>query len=176
MIFNLPILSFCPHVSAHNLDDAKPYLKAYPTQAKYFDKENPKYYNKETGKWKGAAKIAQKKREKHNAKVSKALEESDLMEDARKTITESFIEAESTKAALQIVAVTKDQKKTKKSVEESVKKAKGDLNSYNRNRWGMSLHANMVDENGTSVLCPPVFWKWRSGNINGSGESKVGSQ
>ena len=156
-------------------DDAKPFLEAFPNQAKFFDEENPKYYNKETGKWKGPAKIAHKKRAKHDAKVSKSLEESDLMADARRIISESFIEADSTQKTLKMVAVTKDQKATKKSVEESVKKAKGDMNSYNRNRWGMSLYANMIDESGTSVLSPPVFWKWRVGGDKEVGESK-GSQ
>jgi hypothetical protein len=144
-------------------------LEAFPNQAKFFDEENARYYNKETGKWKGPAKIAQKKRAKHDAKVSKALEETDLMADARKIISESFIEADSTQKTLKMVAVTKDQKATKKSIEESVKKAKGDLNSYNRNRWGMSLYANMVDENGNSVLSPPVFWKWRVGGSESKG-------
>ena len=147
-------------------------MEAFPNQAKFFDEDNPRYYDKEKGKWKGPAKVAHKKRDIHNAKIAKAQEDSDLMEDARKIISESFIEAESTQKALKMVAVSKDQKATKKSVEESVKNAKGDLNSYNRNRWGMSLYANMVDENGTSVLSPPVFWKWRVEDSSGAGESK----
>ena len=54
-----------------------------------------------------------------------------------------------------------------------MKKAKGDVEGYNRHRWGMNFQVAMQDEDGTDVLCPPVFWKWNSGAEEKSGETKL---
>ena len=70
----------------------------------------------------------------------------------------------------------KDGKKAKKQTETNVKNAQGEVDSYNRSRWGMNFAVTMVDENGTEVLCPPVFWKWHSTNESKSNSSESSSK
>jgi hypothetical protein len=34
----------------------------------------------------------------------------------------------------------------------------------------MNFTVTLQDENGTDVLCPPVFWKWHTGSEGKSNE------
>ena len=142
---------------------SKKYLEAFPKNAKFFE-EGTKWY-----------KLGKKKRqqaEKHNAIHEKAAAASDLMEEAKSKILDDYINSDSVQDILKSIPKGKDGIKRKKQTEQDVKKAKGDVDGYNRHRWGMNFQVAMQDEDGTDVLCPPVFWKWNSGAEQKSGESK----
>ena len=148
---------------------SKPYLEAYPKNAKFFE-EGTKWFKMGKGKRKAA--------EKHDAVYAAAASESDLMEEAKAKLL-LYINSESVQKTLKSVPSGKDGKKAKKQTETDVKKAQGEVDSYNRSRWGMNFAVTMVDENGTEVLCPPVFWKWHSTNeskSNSSGSSSKKSE
>ena len=113
--------------------------------------------------------------EKHDAVYEAAASESDLMEEAKAKLL-LYINSESVQKALKSVPSGKDGKKAKKQTETDVKKAQGEVDSYNRSRWGMNFAVTMVDENGTEVLCPPVFWKWHSTNESKSNSSESSSK
>lgn len=144
---------------------SKPYLEAYPKNAKFFE-EGTKWYKMGKRKRADAA--------KHNKIHNEGMQESDLLAEARDRVTE-FIENPATLKVLNSVPSSKDGKTAKKNMEQAVKNAKGDLGAYNRNRWGMYMQASLVDENGQDVLCPPVFWKWRKDatSVQRAGESKA---
>jgi len=145
-------------------DYTKPYLEAFPNNAKFFE-EGTKWYKRGKGKRAGA--------EKHNAIYEQGAKISDLMEDAKEMILNSYINTESVQSTLQSVPKGKDEIKKKKQTESDVKRAQGDIESYSRNRWGMNFAVTLQDENGTDVLCPTVFWKWHAGFEEKSGESKT---
>ena len=111
--------------------------------------------------------------DKHNAIYEQASKTADLMEEAKEKIVNSYINSESVQTILQSVPKGKDGIKKKKQTESDVKRAQGDIESYSRNRWGMNFQVLLQDENGTEVLCPPVFWKWHAGFEEKSGESKT---
>ena len=95
---------------------AKPYLEAYPKNAKFFE-EGTKWYKMGKGKRKQA--------EEHNRLHAKASDQSDLMEEAKTMLGEKYIDTASVQDTLKSVPRGKDGKKRKKDIEQTVKNAKG---------------------------------------------------
>ena len=121
--------------------------------AKFFDESNKMKWRMGRGKRQEA--------ERHNKIHEQGMQDSDLMEDARKKIKEQFLENPATLKILNSNPTGKDEKEAKEGIEKAVKAAKADLDSYNRHRWGMQMVVDM-EKDGRPVLCPYIFWKWRS--------------
>jgi ubiquitin-activating enzyme E1 len=105
---------------------SKPYLEAFPKNAKFFE-EGTKWYKMGKGKRKAA--------EQHDAIYSKAANPGDLMEEAKTMLLNDYINSDSVQETLKSVPKGKDGIKRKKQTEEDVKRAQGDIDSYNRHRW-----------------------------------------